>query len=181
MEEWRDVIGFEDIYEVSNKGKVRSSKNKTTHSELHGVRKWKQRILRLKTDKNGYKRVCLYKNKKPHDFLVHRLVAMAFIPAVEGKNYINHIDGNPSNNYVENLEWCNHRENLIHAFDNRLNKSPDPIVLYNLNNKTLRFFRSKADASKFLGRNHGYISGLLRKGVTEVDEFLIFTHKEVVE
>jgi len=178
MEIWKDIPGYEKIYEVSSNGRVRSSKDKTTKSILHGERKWTQRILRLKTDKNGYKRVCLYKDKKPKDFLVHRLVAFAFIPKVEGKECINHIDGNPSNNYVENLEWCNHQENLLHAFENRLNKSPDPIVLFNLNNKDLKYFKSKSDASEFLGRNHGFISGLIKKNTYEVDEYLIFTHKE---
>lgn len=176
MEKWKCISGFEGIYEVSNTGRIRSSKDKTTKSALHGTRKWQQRILKLKTDKGGYKRVCLYKDKKPHDFLVHRLVAMAFIPKVEGKECINHIDCNPSNNYAENLEWCNHKENLIHAFDNRLNKSPDPIILFNLNNKDLHFFRSKAEASKFLGRSHGYLSNIINKGEKEVDEYLIFTN-----
>lgn len=177
MEIWKDIPEFEGIYEVSTNGRVRSSKNKTTNSILHGERKWKQRILRLKTDKSGYKRVCLYKNKKPHDFLVHRLVAITFIPKVEGKDNINHIDGNPSNNYIENLEWCTYRENLIHAFETGLNKSPDPVVLLNTNTKESKYFYSKAEASKFLDRSHGYISNLLKKGVTEVDEFIIFTRK----
>ena len=175
MEVWKDAVGYEGIYEVSNKGKVRSSKDKITKSKRHGVRKWQQRILRQKTDKNGYKRVSLWKNKTDKTFLVHRLVALAFLPEVEGKEYINHIDGNPSNNYVENLEWCNHKENLIHAYKNRLNKAPDPIVLYNLNTHELKYFYSKAEASRFLGRSHGYISNLLKTGETEVDEYEVFS------
>lgn len=175
MEDWKDIPEYEGIYEVSNKGRVRSAKDKTTKSKLHGTRKWKQRILRQKTDKNGYKRVSLWKNKVDKTHLVHRLVAQAFIPQVDGKEYINHIDGNPSNNYLENLEWCNHRENLIHAYKNRLNKAPDPIILYNLNTQKTKYFYSKAEASRFLGRSHGFISNLLRKGKTEVDEYEVFS------
>ncbi|MGX7065961.1 gp58-like protein [Vagococcus fluvialis] len=76
MEEiWKPIQEFEDIYEVSNRGNIRTVEGKTTNSNLHGKRVWKQRVLKLKTDKNGYKRVSLWKNKKVHDFLVHRLVA----------------------------------------------------------------------------------------------------------
>lgn len=175
MEMWKDIVDYEGIYEVSNRGKVRSAKDKTTKSERHGIRKWRQRILRQRNDKYGYKRVNLWKKGSEKTFLVHRLVAMAFLPEVDGKEYINHIDGNPSNNYIENLEWCNHKENLIHAYKNRLNKAPDPIVLYNLNTHELKYFYSKAEASRFLGRSHGYISNLLKKGETEVDEYEVFS------
>lgn len=176
MEIWKEIPGYEGVYEVSDFGRVRSSKNKTTKSIRSGERKWKQRILRLKTDKNGYKRISLWKNKQPKDFLVHRLVAMAFISKVEGKDYINHIDGQPSNNHVQNLEWCDHRENLMHAFENRLNKNAQPIILYNLNTKEMHYFISKAEAGRFLGRNHGFISRIIKEGIKEVDEYLIFKH-----
>ena len=59
MEIWKDVVGYEGIYEVSNKGKVRTHKNKTTYTEKHGVRKWEQRILKQKSDKHNSKRVTL--------------------------------------------------------------------------------------------------------------------------
>ncbi|MEI5991410.1 hypothetical protein A5881_002945 [Enterococcus termitis] len=178
MEEiWKPIQGYQGIYEVSSKGKVKTSVGKKTYSSLHGVRTWKPRILKLKTDKNGYKRVTLWKNKSGKDFLVHRLVANAFIELKEGKDYVNHIDGNPSNNYAENLEWVNHSENLIHAFENRLNKSPDPIVLYNTSTKEVKYFYSKAKASEFLGRGHGYLSGIMKNGERFVDEYEIFTNK----
>lgn len=175
QEQWASIHNFEGIYEVSSLGRVRTTKGKTTHSELHGNRVWKQRILRQKTDQKGYKRVTLWKNKKPFSFLVHRLVASAFIPEIDGKEYINHIDGNPSNNYKDNLEWCNHSENLMHAYENRLNKSPDPIILRNLNTKEVFYFYSKAEASGFLGRNHGFVSRVIKDGKSEVDEYEIYS------
>ena len=174
METWKDIPDYEGIYEVSDQGRVRTAKNKTTHSILHGERKWQQRIMKLKTDRNGYKRVSLWKNKTVKDFLVHRLVAMAFIERVEGKDIINHKDGVPWNNHVSNLEWCTYKENNAHAIENRLNCSADPIVLFNLVSKETHYFQSKAEASKFTGRNPGYISGLLKKGENSVDDYEIY-------
>ena len=174
LEEWKDINRYEGIYEVSNLGRVRTAKNKTTTSELHGERKWKQRILKQKTDKNGYKRVSLWKDKKVKTFLVHRLVASGFLEMIDGKECINHLDGNPSNNYVGNLEWCNYKENLEHAYDNKLNRTPDATVLVNTNTHEAFYFLSKARASEFLGRNKGYISNNLKKGITKIDEYEIF-------
>lgn len=171
---WKPIKNYEDIYEVSDRGRVRTVKNKKTSSSLHGERVWKQRVLKLKTDKNGYKRVTLYKNRSPKYFLVHRLVAEAFIPEVEGKELINHIDCNPSNNYVSNLEWCNHTENLKHAYENRLNKSNDVIILLNTVTNEPKVFISKSEASLFLGRNKGFLSAILNKGELQVDEYEIY-------
>lgn len=173
-EKWLEVPGYEGIYEVSDLGKVRSSKDKVTKSKLHGDRVWQQRILRQKTDKKGYKRVDLWKKKQNKTYLVHRLVMLAFIGEDKNKPYVNHIDGNPSNNYLENLEWCTSQENLLHAYENRLNESPDPIILFNSNTQEMNYFYSKSKASEFLGRNNGYVSNLLKSGVSEVDEYRIF-------
>ncbi len=174
MELWKDIPGYEGIYEVSSTGRVRSSKNKTTQSVLHGERKWQQRILKQKSDKNGYKRVSLWKNKMVKDFLVHRLVAMAFIEKVDGKDIINHKDGIQWNNHVSNLEWCTYQENNAHAIENRLNTVGEPIVLFNLISKETHYFTSKAEASKFVGRSHGYVSNLLKNGENKVDDYEIY-------
>jgi len=174
-EVWKDVVGYENIYEVSENGKVRTVEGKTTFSVLHGERKWKQRTLKLKTDKLGYKRVSLWKDKNVEDFLVHRLVAFSFLEKVEGKDLINHKDCNPANNNFSNLEWCNHKENLMHAFKNRLNKSPKPIVLLNVKTLQVEYFYSYAEASRYLGKNDGYISSLFKRGINEVEEFEFFT------
>lgn len=173
MENWKDVEGYEGIYQVSDEGRVRTVQGKTTHSTFHGSRIWEQRILKLKTDKHGYKRITLWKEKKPKDFLVHRLVAIAFLAPVEGKNIINHKDCNVSNNHVSNIEWCNHQENLIHAYVNGLNKSCTHITLINKLTGAQHEFLSMSQASKFIGKAHGYISSLLKQGKTETSEYKI--------
>jgi hypothetical protein len=173
---WRDVVGYEGIYEVSDTGLVRSHQDKTTYSDRHGLRKWNQRILKQKVSmKDKCCRVILYKDKKPKTFLVHRLIAMAFLKKPEGKDYINHIDGNRLNNNLDNLEWCNHKENNNHAFDNGLIKTADEVVLFNPEKSEFIHFRSKAKASEFLDRSHNYISDLIKKGKSEYQGYKIFT------
>ena len=172
---WKDVVGYEGIYEVSDTGEVRTHKDKVTYSKRHGERKWQQRVLKQKISKDNNCRVCLYKDKKEKTWLVHRLVAMAFLEKIEGKDYVNHIDGNRLNNSVSNLEWCDHKENNNHAFDNRLIKTGQEIILYNRKTKEAHHFRSKTKASEFLGRSHGFVAELVKKGEGEYEEYVIFT------
>ena len=94
MEEWRDIIEYEGLYQISNKGRVKSLGNNKNR---------KEKILSLKPI-NGYMRVFLYKNGKPKPYSVHRLVAIAFIPNPNNYPEVNHIDEDKTNNIVENLE-----------------------------------------------------------------------------
>ena len=173
MENWKDVPEYEGIYEVSDQGRVRTKLGKTTYTKRHGVRKWKQRYLKNKNPKAREVRVSLWKDGKEKTWLVHRLVALAFIPKVDGKECINHIDGNPKNNKIENLEWCNHTENNNHAFDNGLNKS-NQILLVDKKNNTPHFFRSLSKASEFLGKNTVYLSNLKKRGKFELENYYIY-------
>lgn len=168
---WKDVVGYEGIYEVSSKGRVRTHKNKVTWSNRYQKwRHWKQRYLKDKTPNGRDVRVTLWKNGKRKDFLVHILVAFAFIPMIEGKNCINHIDGNPKNNNVENLEWCNHLENNRHAFETGLMHTNMAVKL--INHLGIEYeFISMSRAGKFLGRSHSYISDKIKsnhKDVTDI-------------
>lgn len=100
---WTPIRGFEGLYEISVDGEVKS---------LNYNRTGKERILKLGKDGHGYPQVVLYKDEKRRNFLVHRLVAEAFIPNPEHLPEVNHKDENPLNNKVENLEWCNHKYNM---------------------------------------------------------------------
>lgn len=165
MEEiWKDVVGYENIYEVSSFGNVRTHENKTTWTERHGLRHWKQKYLKNKTPNGRDVRVSLWKDGKVKDWLVHRLVAYAFIPNEdETKNSINHIDGNPKNNHVENLEWCNHYENNNHAFDNGLITTSNKTTLLRLSDNETFEFRSMSKADLFLKRCNGYVSNKIKR------------------
>ncbi|MDU6600365.1 MAG: NUMOD4 domain-containing protein [Streptococcus anginosus] len=174
IEIWKDVVGYEGIYEVSNFGRVRTHKDKITYSKRHGIRHWKQRILKPKTTKAREPRVSLWKDKVSKDFLVHRLVAEAFISNPDNKPTVNHIDGNPNNNHVNNLEWATYKENNNHAFDNNLIKTGASIILVDKKTKEMHLFRSMAKASEFLGRNHGYLSSVLSHG-QELEEYEVYT------
>lgn len=118
MEVWKDVKGYEGLYQVSSEGNLKSLDRISNFNGDLGIRKGKK--LKLSETNDGYYRNQLYKNGKRENFYIHRLVAKAFIPKVDGKFHINHIDGNPKNNRVENLEWCTPKENTAHAYQNGL-------------------------------------------------------------
>lgn len=114
---WKPVVGYEDSYEVSNLGRVKSIKE-TPFS----ICKSSDRIMKLYMHKKGYLKVMLYLNGKRKHAFVHRLVAEAFIPNPNELSQVNHKDGNKTNNCVHNLEWCTGKENIIHAVTNGLGR-----------------------------------------------------------
>jgi len=116
QEEWRPVVGYEGVYEISNLGRCKKIKN--------NVYFLKKAIL---NKVNGYSHFSLWENsnKKEKNFYVHRLVAIAFIPNPKNKRCVNHIDYNRNNNDISNLEWCTHKENYYHSDKiGRMSKPP---------------------------------------------------------
>lgn len=98
-EVWKDVEDFEGHYQVSNHGRVRSIKKEIL-------------VLKGEYQHNGYKRVCLWKDGRKHNKLVHRLVAIAFLQNPSNYSDVNHIDEDKNNNHVTNLQWCTHLYNM---------------------------------------------------------------------
>lgn len=117
MEEiWKAIEGYEGLYEISNIGNVRSV-DRYIHKVERGtpcVSFCRGRILSPGDNGKGYQFVLLNYKGKSKSYYIHRLVAMAFIPRVKGKDYINHKDGNKKRNNVDNLEWCTTAENNEH-------------------------------------------------------------------
>lgn len=101
QEIWKDIEGYEGLYQVSNTGKIRSFRRSTKH---HGS---KNHLINPSLTIRGYENVTLYRNPSDrHKFLVHRLVAAAFVPNPNNYEAVNHKDENIRNNNAENLEWC---------------------------------------------------------------------------
>lgn len=122
---WVPVVGYEDFYEVSNLGQVKRlhyvEDRLTKNGSIRHVCV-KEIILNAWTGVRGYSSVGLYMNGKCKTITVHRIVAMAFLPNPENKPCVNHINGVKTDNFLENLEWCTHKENNDHAVLTGLNK-----------------------------------------------------------
>ncbi len=134
-EEWRKIIGF-SIYSISNYGSVRNDKT--------------GKILKLAIDRYGYYKINLREKLKNRYATVHRLVAETFIPNHENKPQVNHKDGNKLNNTLDNLEWVTNAENVIHAYENKLNKNANHVKLINIENDTTLYFISIKSLGKWL-------------------------------
>lgn len=109
MEEWRDIEGYEGFYQVSNTGLVKSLERRVDYGHIKPLRR--ERILRPKTDKDGYRGVRLQRNGTSKHFRVCRLVAIAFIPNPNNLPFVNHKDEIKSNDTFTNLEWCTQQYN----------------------------------------------------------------------
>lgn len=117
MEEiWKDIPGFEGYYQASNFGRIKSLGTITKY-------KPKERILKLAKSNAGYLRVHIGHHYNRRTWNVHRLIAITFIPNPLNKKEVNHIDGDTTNNKVDNLEWVTPSENIKHSFE-RLGKRP---------------------------------------------------------
>ena len=116
-EEWRDIEGFEGLYQVSNMGRVKSLERTTRIGR--GCRIIPERILKPQKNMWGYLQVTLSKDGKIKHCMIHRLVAMAFIPNSNNLPEVNHIDEDKTNNRVENLEYCSRSYNINYGTRNK--------------------------------------------------------------
>lgn len=127
---WRDIKGYEGYYQVSNLGAARSVTRKVWRSDSkwgHGyLTQLSGRRLSCVQKDNGYFVVTLSLHGKHRTHYIHRLIADAFLENPNSLPEVNHKDGNKSNNHIGNLEWCSHKENAVHAWENGLAATPPP-------------------------------------------------------
>lgn len=148
QEIWKDIEGYEGYYQISSMGRVKAlGRTVITHfkdgrGDVAMYRK--ERISKPSQNIEGYLTVQLSKNNIRERFRVHRLVALAFIPNPNPEKYnmVNHIDGITDNNNVNNLEWCDNKENQEHAIRTGLNKRVGTNAYWSkLTEEQVRFIR----------------------------------------
>lgn len=157
MEQWKEITNFEGIYEISSLGRVRRIHKDSRCS--------KYKVLTQDTLR-GYKRVTLFKKGIGYKKQVHRLVAKAFIPNPFNLKEVNHKDENPSNNNVNNLEWCSRVYNVNYGTGTKrqVAKRSKKVLQLDLNENIINEFSSTQEASRILGISQGLISSCCNGG-----------------
>jgi hypothetical protein len=156
-EQWKDIEGYEGKYQVSSNGRIRSMVSLKVKPYL---------IRSPRTRRDGYLDICLKVKGKTKCFLIHVLVARAFVDGRSDGLEVNHLDGNKANNDSENLEWCSHQENAKHANDCGLRKppSPDGHRFSKLSSDQVNEIRNKCNDAISRGRFHrGELSSIAKK------------------
>lgn len=155
MEEiWKDIKGYEGVYKVSNKGRVKHISKQNNQ----------ENICKIYKSNSNYLTVFLYKTNHQKHVFVHRLVAQAFIENPLNLPCVNHKDENRENNCVENLEWCTHKYNM--NYGNVAKKigaaNSKPIIQLDLNGNIIKRYSSGMQAQRETGFSNGWIGDCLR-------------------
>jgi len=170
MEKWKDIKGYEGLYQVSNYGRVKSLRRyRKNHSKKQLV---EEKIKQPRESWQGYLLMDLYKNNQQKTIRVHIVVAETFIPNEENKETVNHKDGNKANNRVDNLEWCTYKEQNVHFYKHNL-KSKENIekavkAMNKKNSKKTRcinngtIYSSASEASRAVGVSASLIMRVCR-------------------
>lgn len=149
MEVWKDIKGFEGVYQISSKGRLKSLSRKQSV---------KEKIRTFSKSPNGYMRMVLSFNQKRLTISAHREVAKAFIPNPENSETVNHIDFDKTNNCVENLEWCSMKYNINHSKKHGKNYHK-PVIQMSLDGDFIKEWSSAYAVEKEMG----YFSTLISR------------------
>jgi hypothetical protein len=178
-EVWRDVVGYEGLYQVSNLGRVKSLDRTFTDAEGKTCTR-RGKVLKQSLKRDGYLHVTLYGENARKTCSVHRLVAMAFFDVDANRHYVDHIDGDKTNNNANNLRWCTPSENTNYAIERgtiRLDKFAEAAkkaterrgrkwCMTRIMREDGVIYESIAEAAKDLGVKRAAIHNAL-KGVTK--------------
>lgn len=162
-EVWKDIKGYEGLYQVSNFGRVKSLRRSAVLGK--NIRQVKEKVIKPFITNKGYYQIFLSKNGKTSHKCVHRLVAMAFIPNPNEYLIINHKDENPLNNCVDNLEWCDYSYNNNYGNRNKIvsdkmtnGKLSKKVLQLTLNGDFVKEYPSTKQVERELGFYHSHIS-----------------------
>lgn len=148
---WKDIEGYEGIYQVSNYGRIKSLHNKFGKKEL---------IMQTHKKRNGYNQIRLKNKGTVKDCIIHRLVAKAFVPNPNNLPCVNHINEKKQDNRAENLEWCTVAYNNVYGtrIERVKAKTSKPVYQYTIDGKLVKIYKSLAEASKINNCSRGNIS-----------------------
>lgn len=162
-EQWKDVIGYEGLYEISNIGRVRSLDRIVIKER--GPVKIKGRMMSAYIHPSGYVHVGLSKNGKKTSLKVHRLVAIHFVPGYDPLKWVNHIDEDKANPCFDNLKWVTPQENALHSMEarkkNAIFGSKNHVSKIVLNLNTGIFYECAREAAYIAGMNYSTFKGML--------------------
>lgn len=167
MEIWKDIKDYEELYQVSNYGRIKAKKKWSVNErEMIDC----DTILHPFNNGHDYMVVSLRKNKQRKNYYVHRLVADAFIEKIDGKNYINHKDHNRMNNKVDNLEWCTQKENT--EYSRHLMMHPKSKILTNTGERHIIYRKAKNNYRVIINRKEYPSCKTLEEAKQERDALL---------
>ena len=156
---WKDIVGYEGLYQISNYGRIKSLGRYYFSGIYNAIKKYQnENIRKTEKAKNGYMRIALCKDGKIKKYLIHRLVAEHFIDNPNKLPQVNHIDENKENNYYKNLEWCDNKYNMNYGKRNeKVRKSiiatkGRKVNQYDLEDNFIKQYSSINGASKQFNR-----------------------------
>ncbi len=180
VEEWKPIVGYEGLYEISSYGRVKSVKNNVFQNRIRAVHICQPA---------GYFIISLGLNGKAKRFPIHRLVAFAFIPNPLGKRTVNHINGVKTDNRISNLEWATDSEQQIHSIRIGIKKKPfgkpvhfngatinnnrsRPVEQLDKSGKSIAVYKSAYEAYRLVGIHQTLISRCCRGIIKETHGYI---------
>lgn len=176
MTEWKRIPGYEDHYEASHNGRIRSVER--TRPFGRDYKTFPSQELKFSEDKDGYWKVGLTKEGKKKRFFVHRLIAMTFLSNPNNLPVVNHLDGDKKNVAASNLEWTTNSGNDLHAFRTGLRKMTDggtskKVLMVNANTgSTIKEYESMSEASRETGHSVARISYSANSEASTQEDFV---------